>query len=414
MGAFMFARVLICLGLLLPAATSFAQAPSRPQDGVSALVGLIESAIAAGDRDGLVALGAGEQGRASLEEFAALLTTPAATRVVVNERDRVSMEGGAQRVILEIFSERGSEARLGTWRIDVKAGAREMDRWTIAGVTRLSVISGLYRLSLDADTQYDVHNLTVRGPDLTIQMSSGSAFVAGTPGGPTAVVLLGKGQLHFSPADAAEKTQVRIFGGNEALTEDFDAAFLRVSPAEFSVKFDSASLKPREVSQEDMRKATAFFDEYVGRTLQLNLADLSRDRWSLTPPVGDLIAEVRTKKFGTLTYARSGSEAEDVSLFDRKRRKNISVYASEEKLAGRGRFYSEDDLVDYDVLAYDLEVDFAPERFVLSGVARLKLRVRNGGITSLTLRLAESLGVRGVYSPSSAACCTCASSVRTA
>lgn len=400
MGALMFVRVLICLGLLLPGATSVAQTTAQPPaDGIATLVGRIESAIIAGDRAALVALGADKGDRASLEEFATLMTTPVATRIVLNERDRGQMDGGAMRVIVEIFSERGYEARLGTWRVDVRPGSRDTDPWTITSVSRLSVISGLYRLSLDSDKQYDVHNLTVHGPDLTLQMSSGTAFVAGTPLGPTAVVLVGKGEMRFSPHDAAEKTQVRIFGGGETLSRNFDAAFIRINPLEFSLKFDEASLKPRDVSAEDMRKATAIFDEYVGRTLQLDLSDLSRERWSLTPPINDLIAEVRTKKFGTLTYARSGGEAEDVSLFDRKRRKNISVYASEEKLAQRGRFYSEDDLVDYDVLAYDIEADIAPERSAIAGVARVKLKVRADGITSLTMRLAESLNVRGVYSP---------------
>ena len=75
-----------------------------------------------------------------------------------------------------------------------------------------------------------------------------------------------------------------------------------------------------------------------------------------------MIAEVRTKNLGSLTYTRSRNEAEDITLFDRRRRRNISVYASPEKLATRGRFYSEDDLVDYDVLDYDLDVVITPER----------------------------------------------------
>lgn len=396
----MIARILICLGLLLPGLPAGAQAPARAgSDGVTLLVGRIERAIAGGDATALLALGSEKGARASREEFAALITSPAPTRVVVNERDRGPLDGGAFRIILEIFSEHGYEARLGTWRIDARPGPTDADPWAVAAVSRLSIINGLYRLSLDADKQYDIHGLSVRGPDLALHMESGAAFVASTPGGPTAVVLLGKGQMTFAPHDAAEQTQVKIFGGSPTLAEEFDAAFLRVSPGEYSFTFDEAALKPRPVSQEDLRRATAVFDEYVGRTFQLDLSDLSRERWSLTPISGDLIAEVRTKKFGTLTYARSGSEAEDISLFDRKRRKNISVYTSTEKLAQRGRFYSEDNLVDYDVLAYDIEADVTPERAVIAGVARVKIKILTGGITSLTMRLSETLGVRGVYSP---------------
>ena len=50
-------------------------------------------------------------------------------------------------------------------------------------------------------------------------------------------------------------------------------------------------------------------------------------------------------------------EPEDISLFDRRRHKNIAIYASREKLASRGRFYNEDDLAPFDVLDYDIDVD---------------------------------------------------------
>ena len=149
----------------------------------------------------------------------------------------------------------------------------------------------------------------------------------------------------------------------------------------------------------DLRRATEVFEEYLSRTLQIDLTDLSRDRWSLVPSSGDMIAEVRTRRFGSLTYARSGNEAEDITVFDRRRRRNISLYASAAKLAARGRFYSEDDLVDYDVLAYEVNTTFAPERYWINGTAHLRVRVRAGAMTTMTLKLAEAFAVRGVYAP---------------
>src|SRR6185369_13904515 len=97
-------------------------------------------------------------------------------------------------------------------------------------------------------------------------------------------------------------------------------------------------------------------------------------------------------------YARSSSEAEDVSLFDRRRKRNISVYASKEKLASRGRFYNEDEFSTYDVLDYDIEVAATPERQWIEGVAKLRLRVRAPSLGQLTIRLADSLVVRSIVS----------------
>jgi hypothetical protein len=319
--------------------------------------------------------------------------------VVVTERDRAQLEAGVLRLVVEIFSERNIEGVLGTWRIDVKPGATAADAWTIAAVSRLSVVTGLYRLSLNTATEYDIHNLVVRAPDLSIEMPVGRAFLASTPDGPTAIVLLGRGRVQFSPPDPAERTQIRIFSGRDELLEEADVIFMRFSPYQFETLFDQSAMKKRMVDPSDVRSATSIFTDLVPRSLQIDLSDISRDRWSLTPSYGDVIAEFRTKRFGTLTYTRSGAEAEDISVFDRKRRRNISVYTSAEKLAQRGRFYSEDERLDYDVIAYDLDVQFNPDRVWFDGDARMKLKIRSAATSSLTLKLAETVTIQGIYSP---------------
>ena len=389
-------RLCLALALMWLSARATAQ---TPPDGVAALLRRIEQAAAAGDRAAVLALGDPAISRPSFEDFAATLTSPPPTRIVVNERDRAPVEAGILRLVVEVFAERGIEGRLGTWRIDVRPGPAPGDPWRIAAVSRLSIVTGLYRLSLNTATEYDIHDLVVRAPDLALEMASGRAFVAETPDGPTALVLLGRGRMRFTPPEAAERSQIRIFSGNDALVADFDMAFLRFSPYEFESLFNKASLRPRPVIASDLRTATNAFTELVGRTLQIDLSDISRDRWSLTPTVGDVIAELRTRKFGMLTYARSGSEAEDITVFDRRRRRNISVYTSAAKLAQRGRYYSEDERIDYDVLAYDIDVQLNPDRIWIDGTARMRIKIRSEGTSSLTLKLAETTTVRGVYSP---------------
>ena len=201
--------------------------------------------------------------------------------------------------------------------------------------------------------------------------------------------------MHFTPSDAAERTQIRIFSGDDALAAEFDAGVHQGAAGEVGTDvLAAAALKP--VVAGDFRRATELFDDYIGQTFNLDLRDLSRDRWSLIPTIGDLLAEVRTRRLGSLTYARSTKDAEDISLFDRRRRRNIAVYASPQKLASRGRFYGEDELVDYDILRQDVEVAFSPERMWVEGTATLEIRVRAFALATLTLRLAESLVVRNV------------------
>ena len=392
------ATLLLALSFAAASAGAVQSQSSPPPDAISTLMVRLEESALAGNRPAILALGAPSASAAlgSLADTA----SPKPSRFVLKERDRMTMLDGSERLLLEMFVQHGSEARIFTLQVDVaRATTHGLGGWAIVSLEQLSTITGLYRLSLNPEKQFDVRNLIVNGPDMKLEVATGNAFIAETPDGTTAVVVLGRGKMHFVPTDVAEQTQVRIFSGEDSLVADFDALFVRVRPGDFDWRFNRGSLVPRAVSRGDMRRATEVFDEHVGRTLNLDLTDLSRDRWSLTPSSGDLIAEIRTRKYGTLTYARAGKDAEDVSLFDRKRRRNISIYPSAEKLAARGRWYSEDDLVEYDVLHYDIDAAFYPERFWIDGRVAVLLRIRSLALSTLTLRLAEPLAVRGIYSP---------------
>jgi hypothetical protein len=392
----MRARVLLALCVLWPAGARAAQPGTDPVD---VLVLRVEEAVAGGDARALRALAALDIDPAPLDEFVTALTSPPVTRATVRERDRGLLENGQQRLMLEIFMDRGGDGSVTTWRVDVKPSTLIPGLWQIAALERLTVISGLHRLKLDPQKEFEVRDLTVRAPDLTLQLPSGRAFVAEIREGPTVIVLLGRGRMAFSPKPEAEHGQVRIFCGSDALDAEFSAVYLRLNPANVNVHLASGTMTPRAVDGGDLRRATQLFDAYVGRSFEIDLMDLSTDRWSLVPNGSDFVAEIVTKKYGSLTYARALSEPEDISVFDRRRRRNISVYASEEKLAARGRFYSEDEHLDYDISRYDIDAAFSPDRQWVDGRAKLTLTVRSPATATMTVRLADSLVVRSVSSP---------------
>ncbi len=395
----MVVRLLVALALFLGAAVpAAAQTPAAP-DSIPAFLDRLRDIVLAGDTAAIRSLAVPPASGDAVEQFVRALSPPPTT-LVVKERDRTPLPDNGLRLLLEIFGARGTEARVFTWDMDVApvAGATGPDAWRITRLNSLSLVTGLYRLSLDTSRQYTVHDLTVHAPDLTLQLSKGSAFMAYTPEGPTAIVLLGRGRLTFTPGPSSEQTQLRIFSGEDRLETEFDAALVRIEPSDFKTAFDTGALTPHAPGQKDASEASAYFDEYIGRTLNIDLGDLSRDRWSLLPQEGDFVAEVRTKKFGNLTYARTQDDPEDISFFDRRRRKAIAVYASPAKLESRGRFFSDDDKLDYDVLSYDIQADFSPARLWLDGRAALAVRIL-APVTGITIRIAEPLAVRSVFSP---------------
>ncbi|MDP2052850.1 MAG: M1 family aminopeptidase, partial [Acidobacteriota bacterium] len=382
-----------------------ARAPDAEELSLQNFREAVETAISTMDRNRWLALLSPNANREQSLEFFDAMVPQGITRVVVKERDRAPLPGAlpgeGYRLVLEVFQESGNRGRIATWGLEVRRPRGDQigrQPWRIQAEERLASIEGLHRLALQAEKQFTARNLVLQAVDFTLRLPAGDVFVAETAEGVTALVLIGDGTMVFEPAPKEEKGQLRLFAGTETLETPFTAAFVRINPYEFEQRVAENLLTPMPVDLRLLRRGQAIFDEDVARSFNLDLSDLSRDVWSLLPQPGDFVAEVRTRRFDAITYARASGEPEDVSLFQRARRRNISVYASEQKLASRGRFYDEDDLIDYDVIDYDIDAQYYPDREWMEGTTRIKLRVKAHALGVLTLRFADSLNVSSITS----------------
>ena len=333
------------------------------------------------------------------------------TDVVINESAKLPMRdvpaGTGYGVLIEILKAQRSAGEVATWLLNVRKGIDpvtnlpfdEAPEWRIVAQERLTSVRGIYRLGLHPERQYIVRNLTIAATDLTLTLPEGMAFVADTGAGVTGLLLHGERGMEFAPISGVERDQLKIFAGSESLTTAFESAFLRMNPNDFDALVAQDALIERTIGPHDFQRAQKLFDEYAPETFTVDLGHLSDETWWVLPNEGDLLIEIQTPHFDNLTYIRANRRAEDIQLFDRERNRHISVYASEAKLATRGEFYSEDDLVDYDVQNYDLEAAFFPERDLIRGQATLSLKAV-ADLTMLRIRLADALQIRGVRSAS--------------
>jgi hypothetical protein len=273
----------------------------------------------------------------------------------------------------------------------------DLASWRFVGAESLTFVEGLYKMRLDA-RPLAARNLEVTSEDLTLSLPEGTVYRVECDDGVTGLVLLGRGQMTFTPTAAAERGQLRLFSDDDTLRSPFDYAFVRINPADYENRVNTASLTPAAADARLARRAAEVMSENASKSYSLDLQDLSEGAWYLLPPVGDLLAEIDTSRFDTLTYTLTAEQAEDISMFRRKDRLTLSLYPSVGKLAARGRFYSDDALRDYDVLDYGIEASIDPERKTLRGRARLSIRVRSTSINAVRLRLAESLAVSSVTS----------------
>jgi hypothetical protein len=409
--------ILSLLILITPVKTR-AQLASNDADFEQLMI-KIKSIVETSDTEGFLSLLAPGANIEAIGDFSLNTIRGEISRAIVIPRFILPMDnvsnGISYQLTIEVFTESGNTARLQTWQLNVirsTATDNTDNSWQITESVSLDSIEGLHHLTLKTTTQYNAENLVIAGEDMTLRMSRGSVFVSEIEDGITGLVLVGNGTLLFSPTPEAERRQVEIFSGNEVLETEFSHAFVRLNPNAFNSHVSQSSFVETSVDRRALRQAQELFDEMSPLTFSINLDDLSERNWWITPSIGNFIAQIRTNKHGDLTYSQTQNSSEDISLYGEDPYRIISLYSSASKRTVRGRYYSEQDRLPYDVLDYSIEASFEPmgvdqeslgarpslRGCWINGVTQLTLRVTSLNVRSLSLRLHNDLQIHGVTS----------------
>jgi hypothetical protein len=394
-------RFFILTCTILCAVPSAAQ--TREPDPPDVMVRKFERALNAADRPGLLALFATSVPESQVEQYTNDLLITGAVRTTLRERARAPLEGAppgdGYNLIIEFFIETAGKARILTAGMDIRRPpGGDIESWRFVGAEGLTSVEGLYKIRVNTTRPLAARNLEITSEDLVIALQEGTVYLVECDEGVTGLVLIGRGEMRFSPTSDAERGQVKLFSGSDTLTSPFEEAYIRLSPSDYEKRVTTSSLSPATAQERIARRALEVFARESNRSFNVDLQDLSSEAWHLLPPSDDFLAEVDTRRFDGLTYTRSSAQAEDVTLFRRKDRRTIALYPSVAKLAARGRFYSDDALRDYDVLDYSIDASVDPERQTIQGRARLAIRVRSTALSNVFLRLNEALTVTGVTS----------------
>jgi hypothetical protein len=391
--------LLVCLAGATPA---FAQ--DRPTaDPVAALLTRLEQMIVKVQRDQFAAMFGQGVEEAGIRRYESDLFLDGAVRAAVRERERAPLEGAPPgdgfRLVVEFFVATPGRARILTTGMDVRRPPNgDIASWRIVALEGISSVDGLYRLRLDTEKPLAAKGFKVASEDVVISLDEGTVFPVHSDEGVTGMVLVGRGDLQFQPTPPAERGQLRLFAGRESLNAAFETAFIRLNPSDYRQQMAGLQLTAAPSDARVARRAESVFERLAPKSFLVDLRDLSSDEWFLLPPNKDFVAEVDTRRYDTITFSRSSSQAEDVSLFQRQQKKTIALYASAAKLAARGRFYSDDAFRDYDVQDFNVDLSVRPEQQIIQGRTRMAIRVRSTSMTSVTLRLADALQVRSVVS----------------
>lgn len=363
-----------------------AENQAEPDPVADLLLGL-EHALQTGELDLFVADTAPTASPGQVAWLSGIVRAGAVTSATVRARSHA-----ATAVLAEVFVAYGNRAFIANWLVEFGPGAAA-DRLGWRSIVELSRFDNLVRLTLDESRPLAVTDLVVSGPDFTATVPSGIAFMADVSGGTTGMVVQGRTTIRFTPPDRAEQGQLRIYSGEPQLVDHADDLFVRLPPGDFNQRVSWRTLERMPVELKAVEHAREVFESRSGLSYHFDFGDLTGARWSLSPADGGMLVDFRSDRHGWLTYSRSPEFPEDVSLFHRGDRRQISLYTQADRTdEPQGRN------VAADIRHSSLDLAFDPARQWLSGRASLSVVVRQPA-ASLSLRLAEPLTVSSVSSP---------------
>ena len=149
----------------LPASAQPVEPPTADDTSILTFLRAVEASVSATSRQGWLDLLSTTLNRDEALEFFDTSVPEGVTRVVVKERDRAPLvdtpPGEGYQLIVEVFIESGPRGRIATWNVGIRKPNRDAEEqpWRIDAIERMSSVEGLYRLELDARTQYAAQNL---------------------------------------------------------------------------------------------------------------------------------------------------------------------------------------------------------------------------------------------------------------
>jgi hypothetical protein len=269
--------------------------------------------------------------------------------------------------------------------------------WLVLSKETAGSFGPLYKLRIPSGRAETVRSVEVGHRDIGISFDRAAVFYDNLPDSETALVIIGKGRVRFSPSDDNEKHQLELIFKNRTLEDDLDWVYLRCSSGFFAsnIKIEREAA-PAPVTAADEARAVQVFSRNYPRSFTVE-NPASREYLSFLPQGEEAVFELGTSRHGELAYIFSSFADEQVNLYDRRKKRVVALYnpvepGGPERLKKMFVSFGEK----FDVELYDLAADYFPLQSTLSVRARVHFRVRTENLNSLKFRFNPTFAIQEV------------------
>ena len=305
-------------------------------------------------------------------------------------------ESGEATVFLQVLFENSYSAMVEVWQLHLKP----MDgQWQIRGREVSGSIHSLYKVRLPSEETERVERIEVSHADIHLTFEDALVFHDNVPGLETALLVLGKGRVRFTPSDPIERHQLQIAYKSSSLEDSVPYAYIRCSDTFFRTNI---VIKKREggperpANQNEKDRASALFAKCYPRSFTIQNS-MTGEYLSFLPQGDEASFDFKGERTGELTYIYYPYSEEQVNLFDRSRDRIVNLYSprTETEDEGRKLFISIGE--QFDVQSCEIDLDFNPAKLYLSAKARIRVMALTDGLDGLKFHFSPDLEILRIW-----------------
>ncbi len=276
---------------------------------------------------------------------------------------------GPAHLFVQAFFESVHAAAIESWTLTL---ARRGASWSVASLDVPGNLTRLYKIGIPAERVARARRVEVWHADIRVAFEDAAVFYDNVPDIETALVVVGRGRVVFSPSDPNEKHQLELRYKRDRLEDEVDSLFVRGSPdfLASNVRIEPGPARP--VSSRERARAETIFARNYPRSFTIE-SSLDGSLLSFLPRSEEAVLAFKARKAGEMAYVYSPFADDEISLYDNSREQVVSLYSPDR---GEGQPLKRMFITfgeKFDVRSYVLDLGYSPASSTLSAKARIEI-----------------------------------------
>jgi len=281
-----------------------------------------------------------------------------------------SPSDGPTRVFVQAFFDNDQSAVFESWTLALewRDGA-----WSVARLDVTGTMTRMYKVRIPSGRAVRARRVEVSHADVRFTFTDAAVFYDNLEGIETALVVVGRGRVAFTPGDPNEKHQLELLYKKDRIEDDIDSLFVRCSSGFFASNIVVAADEGgAAVSDTERNKAAAVFARDYPNSFTIE-SSIDGNLLSFLPQGNEAVLQFKARKVGEMVYVYYPFSDDEVSLYDQGKDRTVCLYAPEPESTPALKRMVLSFEEKFDVSSYALDLSFAPASSYLSARAHIEI-----------------------------------------